>query len=105
MVIDLDHDLVVYPFIHIFRCPLSEFLNQVVLALLLVIDSRFLEMINYPFVIGRSHLNVSLDDLLYFFFRHLVVLLLKAPVLLGGVLYFVIDRVEVANIVIRDYRL
>ena len=62
-VINLDHDLVVNPLANVLRCSFSELLDEVVLALLLIIDGCFLKMVNHPFVVGGSHLDISLDDL------------------------------------------
>ena len=102
-VINLDHDFVVNPLADVFRCSFSELLDEVVLALLLIIDGCFLKMVNHPFIVGGSHFDFSLDDLYDLLFSHLIVLLFEAPVLLGSVLSLVVHWVKVAHIKVWDH--
>jgi hypothetical protein len=51
VVVDLDHHLVFDPLADLEWSPFSELLNEVLLALLLVVDSSLLEMVYYPLVV------------------------------------------------------
>jgi hypothetical protein len=102
-VINLDHDLIVNPLADVLRRSFSELLDEIVLALLLIIDCCFLKMVNHPFIVGRSHWDVSLDDLFDLLLGYLIVLFLEAPVFFGGVLSLVIYWVKVAHIPVWDH--
>jgi hypothetical protein len=60
-------------------------------------------MVNHPFIVGRSHWDVSLDDLFDLLLGYLIVLFLEAPVFFGGVLSLVIYWVKVAHIPVWDH--
>ena len=62
-------------------------------------------MVNHPFVVGGSHLDISLDDLYDLLLGYLIVLFLEAPVLFCGVLGLVIHWVKVADIPVWDHSL
>jgi hypothetical protein len=57
VVINLDHDFVLYPLADIQRCPFSEFLNKIFFALLLIVDSCFFKMVDDPLIVRRSYLD------------------------------------------------
>ena len=74
VVVDLDHNLILDPLAYFDWSSFSELLNEVLLALLLVVDSSLFKMINYPLVIRWCHLDVVSDQFLYLLFCYLVVL-------------------------------
>lgn len=100
VVIDLDHNLVLDPLADLDWSSFSELLNEVLLALLLIVDSSLLEMVNYPLIVRGGHLDVMRDQLLYLLFCYLVVLVLETPVLFGCVLNLLVHGIEVPNIAI-----
>jgi hypothetical protein len=103
VVVDLYHHLVLDPLADFDWSSFSKLLNEVLLALLLIVYSSLLEVVNYPLVVRRGHLNVVSDQLLDLFFRYLVVLVFEAPILFGSVLDIIIDWVEVPYVAIWHY--
>jgi hypothetical protein len=100
VVVDLDHHLILDPLVDFDWSSFSELLNEVLFALLLIVDSCLLEMVNYPLVVRGGYLNVVSDQLLYLFFRYLVILVFEAPILFSSVLDIVVDGVKVPNVAI-----
>ena len=77
MIVDLDHNIVLDPCADIWRCSFPELLDEILLALLLIVDGSLLEVVDDPLVIVGGHLNVELLKLLNLLLGNLVELGLK----------------------------
>ena len=79
---------------------LPELLNELVNALLLIVNGGLFKVIYDPLIIVWWNLNLVIDELFNFLLVDLVVLLFERPVLFCRVLYLIVYFVKVSDVVV-----
>lgn len=103
MIVHKAHCLVSDSFWDFSSRSLSETFNQILFALLVVVDGSLLKDINDRFIVSWRDVDIMLLQLLFLFLRDLIDLLRKWPAFFCSVLFFFKHRFCVFHIVIWNF--